>query len=66
MFTRFIIVSHNTCLIFLILCDLHLGGFEGFSEAYPELCYSSSNHLSTVEPEPMVTGRRTPAYDRVR
>ncbi|XP_044051670.1 dual specificity protein phosphatase 2 [Siniperca chuatsi] len=46
------------------ICFLQ-GGFEGFSEAYPELCYTSaSNHLSTVEPEPTVTGRRTPAYDR--
>ncbi|KAK5932283.1 hypothetical protein CgunFtcFv8_004002 [Champsocephalus gunnari] len=41
------------------------GGLEGFSEAYPELCYSSAcSQLSAVEPEPMVTGRRTPAYDR--
>ncbi|KAM7415948.1 hypothetical protein PAMA_018152 [Pampus argenteus] len=40
-------------------------GFEGFSEAYPDLCYySGSNNLSTVEPEPIVTGRRTPAYDQ--
>ncbi|KAG7236775.1 hypothetical protein INR49_000238, partial [Caranx melampygus] len=41
------------------------GGFEGVSEAYPELCYNSaSSHLSTAEPEPVVTGRRTPAYDQ--
>lgn len=50
-----------------LLSDLHLGGFEGFSEAYPELCYSSASHrLSTMEPEPAATGRRTPAYDQVR
>lgn len=50
-----------------LLSDLHLGGFEGFSEAYPDLCYNSaSNRLSTVEPEPAATGRRTPAYDQVR
>ncbi|KAF3695603.1 Dual specificity protein phosphatase 2 [Channa argus] len=41
------------------------GGFEGFSEAYPELCYSSaSNYLSTMEPEPTMMGRTTPTYDR--
>ncbi|XP_074495428.1 dual specificity protein phosphatase 2 [Sebastes fasciatus] len=46
------------------ICFLQ-GGFEGFSEAYPELCYSSaSSRLSTVEPEPTVSGRRTPAYDQ--
>ncbi|XP_023120223.2 dual specificity protein phosphatase 2 [Amphiprion ocellaris] len=46
------------------ICFLQ-GGFEGFSEAYPELCYNSaSNHISAVEPEPIVTGRRTPAYDQ--
>ena len=51
----------------LMLCDLHLGGFEGFSEAYPDLCYNSaSNHLPAVEPEPTATGRTTPAYDQVR
>uniref|UniRef100_A0A4W6C397 Dual specificity phosphatase 2 n=1 Tax=Lates calcarifer TaxID=8187 RepID=A0A4W6C397_LATCA len=38
------------------ICFLQ-GGFEGFSEAYPDLCYNSaSSHLSTVEPEPTVTG----------
>lgn len=41
------------------------GGFEGFSEAYPEFCHNSpSNHISAVEPEPTVTGRSTPAYDQ--
>ncbi|XP_028313319.1 dual specificity protein phosphatase 2 [Gouania willdenowi] len=46
------------------ICFLQ-GGFEGFSEAYPELCHrSTNNHLSTVEPEPALTGRRTPAYDQ--
>lgn len=41
------------------------GGFERFSEAYPELCYSaSSSHLSTTEPEQTATGRSTPAYDQ--
>ncbi|XP_072243720.1 dual specificity protein phosphatase 2 [Leuresthes tenuis] len=41
------------------------GGFEGFSESFPELCYSSASKLfSSVEPEPTVTGRRTPAYDQ--
>jgi len=50
--------------LMLIICDLHLGGFEGFTEAYPELCYiSASNHLSAEEP--VVTGRVTPAYDQV-
>ncbi|KAM7017884.1 dual specificity protein phosphatase 2 [Tautogolabrus adspersus] len=44
------------------ICFLQ-GGFEGFSEAYPDLCYSSAS-LSQVEPEPIVTGRRTPAYDQ--
>lgn len=45
------------------ICFLQ-GGFEGFSEAYPELCYNSaSSHLS-IEPEPIVTGRSTPAYDQ--
>lgn len=44
----------------------HLGGFEGFSEAFPELCYSSAhNWVSTGEAEPTGTGRRTPAYDQV-
>ncbi|XP_053181779.1 dual specificity protein phosphatase 2 [Scomber japonicus] len=45
------------------ICFLQ-GGFEGFSEAYPELCYYASNNFSTVEPEPIVTGRTTPAYDQ--
>ncbi|KAK2837827.1 hypothetical protein Q5P01_015039 [Channa striata] len=41
------------------------GGFEGFLEAHPELCYrSASNRLSTMEPEPTVMGRTTPTYDR--
>ncbi|XP_041642590.1 dual specificity protein phosphatase 2 [Cheilinus undulatus] len=44
------------------ICFLQ-GGFEGFSEAYPELCYISAS-ISKVEPEPIVTGRRTPAYDQ--
>lgn len=40
------------------------GGFEGFSETYPELCYNSVNKtMSAVEPE-RVTGRTTPSYDR--
>ncbi|XP_068422994.1 dual specificity protein phosphatase 2 [Clinocottus analis] len=46
------------------ICFLQ-GGFEGFMEAYPELCHiSASGHLSAVEPEPVVTGRMTPAYDQ--
>ncbi|AWP07378.1 putative dual specificity protein phosphatase 2 [Scophthalmus maximus] len=46
------------------ICFLQ-GGFEGFSEASPELCYNSaSSHCSSVEPEPTVAGRRTPAYDQ--
>ncbi|XP_062274408.1 dual specificity protein phosphatase 2 [Scomber scombrus] len=45
------------------ICFLQ-GGFEGFSEAYPELCYYASNNFLTVEPEPIVTGRTTPAYDQ--
>ncbi|XP_061623618.1 dual specificity protein phosphatase 2 [Phyllopteryx taeniolatus] len=44
------------------LCFLK-GGFEGFSEAYPELCFSKT--LSAVESEPPVSsGRKTPAYDQ--
>ncbi|XP_062237608.1 dual specificity protein phosphatase 2 [Platichthys flesus] len=46
------------------ICFLQ-GGFEGFTEASPELCYiSASSQLPSVEPEPAVTGRRTPAYDQ--
>ncbi|KAM8886589.1 dual specificity protein phosphatase 2 [Spinachia spinachia] len=46
------------------ICFLQ-GGFDGFSEAYPELCYSSASvRLPAVEPEPAVTGRTTPAYDQ--
>ncbi|XP_069034666.1 dual specificity protein phosphatase 2 [Embiotoca jacksoni] len=46
------------------ICFLQ-GGFEGFSEADPALCYNSaSNFLAAVEPESAVTGRRTPAYDQ--
>ncbi|MEQ2278026.1 hypothetical protein XENORESO_011272 [Xenotaenia resolanae] len=46
------------------ICFLQ-GGFEGFSEAFPDLCYDSGiNHLPSVEPEPTVTGRRTPAHDQ--
>lgn len=46
------------------ICFLQ-GGFEGFSEAYPELCYNSpSSTLFNVEPESIVTGRKTPAYDQ--
>ncbi|XP_026177340.1 dual specificity protein phosphatase 2 [Mastacembelus armatus] len=46
------------------ICFLQ-GGFEGFSEAFPELCYNSaSNHLSRGEPEPAVKGRSTPIYDQ--
>lgn len=42
-----------------------LGGFQAFSEACPELCYSKT--LTAVEPEPPITlGRKTPAYDQVR
>ncbi|KAF7653580.1 hypothetical protein LDENG_00081270 [Lucifuga dentata] len=46
------------------ICFLQ-GGFEGFSETYPELCYNSpGSTLSNVELEPAVTGRKTPAYDQ--
>ncbi|CAG5924452.1 unnamed protein product [Menidia menidia] len=46
------------------ICFLQ-GGFEFFSESFPELCYmSASKHFSAVEPEPPVPGRRTPAYDQ--
>ncbi|KAM4615917.1 dual specificity protein phosphatase 2 [Polymixia lowei] len=45
------------------ICFLQ-GGFEGFSEAYPELCYTSPVSLSTVDPEPMGAGRKTPSYDQ--
>ncbi|XP_071392958.1 dual specificity protein phosphatase 2 [Centroberyx affinis] len=46
------------------ICFLQ-GGFEGFSEVYPELCYiSPGSNLPAVDPEPTVTGRRTPAYDQ--
>lgn len=45
--------------------DLHSGGFEAFSEACPEFCFNADcSHLS-VEPEPIVTGNRTPGYDKV-
>ncbi|XP_015245694.1 PREDICTED: dual specificity protein phosphatase 2-like [Cyprinodon variegatus] len=45
------------------ICFLQ-GGFEGFSEAFPELCYESGiNQLTSVEPEPRA-GRGTPAYDQ--
>ncbi|KAJ0019276.1 hypothetical protein NQD34_006845 [Periophthalmus magnuspinnatus] len=38
------------------------GGFEGFSETYPELCYSSLNNKKmTVEPN---HGHTTPFYDQ--
>ncbi|CAG07801.1 unnamed protein product, partial [Tetraodon nigroviridis] len=47
------------------ICFLQ-GGFEGFSEAYPELCYISAGQTPTMEAEPTGTGRRTPAYDQVR
>lgn len=48
-----------------ILCNFLSGGFEGFSEAFPELCYESGiNQLTSVEPEPRA-GRGTPAYDQV-
>ncbi|XP_061784755.1 dual specificity protein phosphatase 2 [Nerophis lumbriciformis] len=43
------------------ICFLR-GGFEGFSEAYPDFCYSKQ--LSAVEPESVSTGRSTPAYDQ--
>ncbi|XP_054629441.1 dual specificity protein phosphatase 2 isoform X1 [Dunckerocampus dactyliophorus] len=43
------------------ICFLQ-GGFEGFSEAYPELCYSKQ--LSAGEPETVSSGRSTPAYDQ--
>uniref|UniRef100_H3DD43 Dual specificity protein phosphatase 2 n=1 Tax=Tetraodon nigroviridis TaxID=99883 RepID=H3DD43_TETNG len=45
------------------ICFLQ-GGFEGFSEAYPELCYISAGQTPTMEAEPTGTGRRTPAYDQ--
>uniref|UniRef100_A0A1A8I527 Dual specificity protein phosphatase 2 n=2 Tax=Nothobranchius kuhntae TaxID=321403 RepID=A0A1A8I527_NOTKU len=46
------------------ICFLQ-GGFEGFSEAFSELCYNSpGNQFSTVEPEPITTGRRTPSHDQ--
>ncbi|XP_054629442.1 dual specificity protein phosphatase 2 isoform X2 [Dunckerocampus dactyliophorus] len=45
------------------ICFLQ-GGFEGFSEAYPELCYSKQ--LSAGEPETVSSGRSTPAYDQCR
>ncbi|KAM9393826.1 dual specificity protein phosphatase 2 [Pholidichthys leucotaenia] len=46
------------------ICFLQ-GGFQGFSEAYPELCYCSTiNQPPAVEPETPVTGRRTPSYDQ--
>ncbi|XP_055367150.1 dual specificity protein phosphatase 2 [Betta splendens] len=46
------------------ICFLR-GGFEGFSETHPELCYTSaSSRLSTVEPEQTAMGRTTPTYDR--
>ncbi|XP_076005585.1 dual specificity protein phosphatase 2 [Genypterus blacodes] len=46
------------------ICFLQ-GGVEGFLEAYPELCYNSPfSSFSNMEPEPAVTGRKTPAYDQ--
>lgn len=64
-FTPFLVKALS--LINSLPCDLCLGGFEGFSGVYPELCYNSSgNHLSAVEPEPAATGRTTPAYDQAR
>ncbi|XP_051924788.1 dual specificity protein phosphatase 2 [Hippocampus zosterae] len=39
------------------------GGFQAFSEACPELCYSKT--LTAVEPLPPINlGRKTPAYDQ--
>ncbi|XP_077378534.1 dual specificity protein phosphatase 2 [Festucalex cinctus] len=44
------------------ICFLR-GGFEGFSEAYPELCYNKT--LTEVEPEPPASlGWRTPGFDQ--
>nr|XP_057926152.1 dual specificity protein phosphatase 2 [Doryrhamphus excisus] len=44
------------------ICFLQ-GGFEEFSEAYPELCYSKQ--VCAGEPEPVSqSGRSTPAYDQ--
>ncbi|XP_057688805.1 dual specificity protein phosphatase 2 isoform X2 [Corythoichthys intestinalis] len=44
------------------ICFLQ-GGFEGFSEAFPELCYRKT--LSAEEPVPKgSSGRSTPTYDQ--
>lgn len=46
------------------------GGFEGFHEEYPEVCFNSPGLLGhsppMMDPEPSVTGRKTPLYDQVR
>ncbi|TRY92845.1 hypothetical protein DNTS_015601 [Danionella cerebrum] len=45
------------------------GGFDGFFTIYPELCFSTpavlcSNHPALSEPEPILSGRKTPLYDQ--
>ncbi|XP_021477521.2 dual specificity protein phosphatase 2 [Oncorhynchus mykiss] len=44
------------------------GGFEGFHEEYPEVCFNSPGLLGhsppMMDPEPSVTGRKTPLYDQ--
>lgn len=39
------------------------GGLEGFSEAYPDLCYNSLSNKMTFDPEPK-SERSTPLYDQ--
>ncbi|KAI7797757.1 dual specificity protein phosphatase 2 [Triplophysa rosa] len=49
------------------ICFLQ-GGFDGFFSHYPELCFNlpvmCSNHPALSDPEPIVSGRKTPLYDQ--
>ncbi|KAI1900900.1 hypothetical protein AGOR_G00054600 [Albula goreensis] len=49
------------------ICFLQ-GGFDGFLAVYPELCLLAptvnGNHSSFKDPEPFMSGRRTPLYDQ--
>ncbi|XP_051950436.1 dual specificity protein phosphatase 2-like [Xyrauchen texanus] len=49
------------------ICFLQ-GGFDGFFALYPELCFNTpvmcSNHVAFSDPEPVMSGRKTPLYDQ--
>lgn len=50
------------------ICFLQ-GGFDGFFALYPEVCFTApavlcSNHSTLSEPEPVMSGRKTPLYDQ--